>query len=103
MLPPQFSRRKHSGYYRDRFEPDEGETTLLLGILLALWGVYWLIVHWIDWAVGNVMVWWVEPLTLFVTLPIMGFFAMIIDKYGANRIFWWPRFRGPKVVSALDV
>jgi hypothetical protein len=53
MLPPQFGRRKHRGYYRDQFETDEGETTLLLGILLALWGVYWLVVHWIDWAVGN--------------------------------------------------
>ena len=103
MLPPQFGRRKHRGYYRDQFETDEGETTLLLGILLALWGVYWLVVHWIDWAVGNLMVWWVEPLTLFITLPIMGFFAMIIDKYGANPIYWWPMFWGTKVVIARDV
>ena len=103
MLPPQFGRRKHRGYYRDQFETDEGETTLLLGILLALWGVYWLVVHWIDWAVGNLMVWWMEPLTLFVTLPIMGFFAMIIDKYGANPIYWWPMFWGTKVVIARDV
>jgi len=103
MLPPQFSRRKHRGYYNDRFEPDDGETTLLLGILLALWGVYWLVVHWIDWALGNRMVWWVEPLTLFVTLPIMAVFAMIIDKYGANPIYWWPMFWGTKVVIARDV
>ena len=103
MVPPQFGRRKHRGYYRDQFETDEGETTLLLGILLALWGVYWLVVHWIDWAMGNLMVWWVEPLTLFITLPIMGFFAMIIDKYGANPIYWWPMFWGTKVVIARDV
>jgi len=103
MLPPQFGRKKHRGYYNNRFEPDEGETTLLLGILLALWGVYWLVVHWIDWALGNLMVWWVEPLTLFVTLPIMAVFAMIIDKYGANPIYWWPMFWGTKVVIARDV
>ena len=103
MLPPQFGRRKHRGYYNDRFEPDDGETTLLLGILLALWGVYWLVVHWIDWALGNLMVWWAEPLTLFVTLPIMAVFAMIIDKYGANPIYWWPMFWGTKVVIARDI
>jgi hypothetical protein len=103
MVPPQFGRKKHRGYYRDQFETDEGETTLLLGILLALWGVYWLVVHWIDWAMGNVMVWWVEPLTLFVTLPIMGFFAMIVDRYGANPIYWWPMFWGTKIMIARDV
>jgi len=103
MLPPQFGRRKHRGYYNDRFEPDDGETTLLLSILLALWGVYWLVVHWIDWALGNLIVWWAEPLTLFVTLPIMAVFAMIIDKYGANPIYWWPMFWGTKVVIARDV
>jgi len=99
MLPPQFGRRKHRGYYNDRFEPDDGETTLLLGILLALWGVYWLVVHWIDWALGNLMVWWVEPLTLFVTLPVMGFFALIIDKYESwNPLHWWPMFWGTKIM-----
>jgi hypothetical protein len=99
MVPSLFGRRKHRGYYRDQFETDEGETTLLLGILLALWGVYWLVVHWIDWALGNFMVWWVEPLTLFVTLPIMGFFSMVIDKYGSwNPLHWWPMFWGTKIM-----
>lgn len=103
MVPPLSGRRKHREYYRDRFEPDKGETTLLLGILLALWGVYWLVVHWIDWAVGNLMVWWVEPLTLLVTLPMMGFFALIMDKFGANPIHWWPMFWGTKIVIARDL
>ena len=76
MLPTLFSRRNYRGQYRDHFEPNDGETVLVLGILLAIWGVYWLVVHWIDWAVGNLMLWWVEPLTLFVTLPIMGFFEI---------------------------
>jgi hypothetical protein len=103
MVPPQFGRRKHRGYYRDQFETDDGETTLLLGILLALWGVYWLVVHWIDWAVGNIMVWWVEPLTLFITLPIMGFFAMMVDRYGANPLYWWPMFWGTKIMLVRGV
>jgi hypothetical protein len=74
-----------------------------LGILLALWGVYWLVVHWIDWAVGNLMVWWAEPLTLFVTLPIMGFFAMVVDRYGANPLYWWPMFWGTKIMRVRGV
>jgi hypothetical protein len=66
---------------------------------LALWGIYWLVVHWIDWALGNLMVWWVEPLTLFVTLPVMGFFALIIDKYESwNPLHWWPMFWGTKIM-----
>ena len=35
MFKPLFGRRKHRGYYRDQFETDDGETALLLGILLA--------------------------------------------------------------------
>ena len=100
MLPPQFGRRKHRGHYHhDRFEPDDGDGVLLAGILLAIWAIYWLVVHWIDWAIGNRMVWWVEPLTLFVTLPVMGFFAMIIDKYESwNPLHWWPMFWGTKIM-----
>jgi hypothetical protein len=99
MLPPQFGRRKYRGYYHDRFEPDEGDGLLLTGILLAMWGIYWLVVHWIDWAIGNHMAWWAEPLTLFVTLPVMGFFAMIIDKYESwNPLHWWPMFWGTKIM-----
>ena len=99
MLPPQFGRRKHRGHYHDRFEPDDGDGVLLGGILLAIWGIYWLVVHWIDWAIGNLMVWWVEPLTLFVTLPVVGFFALIIDKYESwNPLHWWPIFWGTKIM-----
>jgi len=99
MLPPQFGRRKHRGYYRDHYEPDDGDGVLLGGISLALWGIYWLVVHWIDWALGNLMVWWVEPLTLFVTLPVMGFFALIIDKHESwNPLHWWPMFWGTKIM-----
>jgi hypothetical protein len=99
MLPPQFGRRKYRGHYHDRFEPDDGDGVLLGGILLAIWGIYWLVVHWMDWAIGNLMVWWVEPLTLFVTLPVMGFFAMIIDKYESwNPLHWWPMFWGTKIM-----
>ena len=102
MFTPLSGKRKHRGYYRDQFETDEGETSLLLGILLALWGVYWLVVHWIDWAVGNHMVWWVEPLTLIVALPILGFFAMVImviDKYDSwNPLHWWPMFWGTRIM-----
>ena len=99
MMPPMFGKKKYRGHYHDRFEPEEGDGVLLGGILLAIWGIYWLVVHWIDWAIGNLMVWWVEPLTLFVTLPVMGFFAMIIDKYESwNPLHWWPMFWGTKIM-----
>jgi hypothetical protein len=52
---------------------------------------------------GDLMVWWVEPLTLFVTLPIVGFFAMVVDRYGANPLYWWPMFWGTKIMIARDV
>jgi hypothetical protein len=99
MLPPQFGRRKHRGYYRDHHELEDGDGVLLAGILLAIWGIYWLVVHWIDWAIGNLMVWWVEPLTLFVTLPIMITFSLVIDKYESwNPLHWWPMFWGTKIM-----
>ena len=100
MLPPQFGRRKHRGYhYRDHHEMEDGDGVLLAGVLLAIWGIYWLIVHWIDWALGNLMVWWVEPLTLFVVLPILIAFSLVIDKYESwNPLHWWPMFWGTKIM-----
>ena len=103
MMPPMFGKRKYRGYYRDHHEIEDGEGGLLAVVLLAIWGVYWLVVHWIDWSMGNLMVWWVEPLTLLVTLPIMGFFLMVVDKYGANPLYWWPMFWGTKFAIAQNV
>jgi hypothetical protein len=33
----------------------------------------------------------------------MGFFALIIDKFGANPIYWWPMFWGTKIIIAHDL
>jgi len=98
MMPPMFGKRKYRGYYRDHHELEDGDGILLAGVLLAIWGIYWLVVHWIDWALGDHMVWWVEPLTLFVILPIMIAFSLVIDEYGRNPLHWWPMFWGTKIM-----
>jgi hypothetical protein len=101
MMPPQFGKKSYRKYHYhphyDELDRDDG--IVLGGILLVIWGIYWLAVHWIDWALGNLMVWWVEPLTLIVALPILGFFAMIMDKYESwNPLHWWPMFWGTKIM-----
>ena len=99
MMPPMFGKKKYRGYYRDHHEIEDGDGVLLAGVLLAIWGIYWLVVHWLDWALGNHMVWWVEPLTLFVTLPIVIAFSLVIDKYESwNPLHWWPMFWGTKIM-----
>jgi hypothetical protein len=78
---------------------EDGDGVLLAGVLLAIWGIYWLVIHWIDWVLGNLMVWWVEPLTLFVVLPILIAFSLVIDKYESyNPLHWWPMFWGTKIM-----
>jgi len=98
-MPPQFGKKSYRKYhYHSHHELEDDDGLLLGGILLAIWGVYWLLVHWIDHFLGNIMVWWVEPLTLFLTLPIFIAFAMVIDDYGKNPLHWWPLFWGTKIM-----
>lgn len=104
MMPPIFGKRKYRGYYRDHHDLDDDDNLALGVILLMIWAAYWLVVHWIDWAVGNLIVWWVEPLTLFVTLPIMIAFAFVIDKYDSwNPLHWWPLLWGTKIMIDRDM
>ena len=101
MIPPQFGKRSRKGYvYHPGYdELDKNDGLVIGGLLLGIWGLYWLLVHWVDHSMGNLMVWWLEPLTLFVTLPILGFFAMVIDQYDSwNPLCWWPMFWGTKIM-----
>ena len=100
-MPPQFGKKSYKKYhyYPHYDELDGGDGIIVGGVLLAIWAVYWLLVHWVDHFLGNLMVWWVEPLTLFLALPVLGFFALIIDKYDSwNPLHWWPMFWGTKIM-----
>ena len=101
MMPPQFGKKSYRKYhYHPHYDELDKNDGIIVGcLLLGIWGLYWLLVHWVDHSMGNLMVWWVEPLTLFVTLPIIGFFAMVIDKYESwNPLCWWPMFWGTKIM-----
>ena len=76
-MPAQFGKKSYRKYHYHPHhdELDGGDGIIVGGILLVIWAVYWLLVHWVDHFLGNLMVWWVEPLTLFLALPVLGFFA----------------------------
>ncbi len=102
MMPPQFGKRSHRRYHYhhhpgyDDLDKDDG--LIIGGLLSIIWGLYWLLIHWVDHLLGNLMVWWVEPLTLIVALPVLGFFAIVIDKYDSwNPLHWWPMFWGTRI------
>jgi len=102
MMPPQFGKRSRKGYVYHHLaydDLDKGDGLILGVLLVVVWGLYWLLVHWADHFLGNHMLWWVEPLTIIVTLPILGFFAMVIDKYDSwNPLHWWPMFWGTRIM-----
>jgi hypothetical protein len=101
MASINFGKKSYRKYhYHPHYDELNQNDGIIVGsILLVIWGFYWLLIHWVDHLLGNLMVWWVEPLTLFVTLPILGFFAMIIDKYESwNPLHWWPMFWGTKIM-----
>jgi hypothetical protein len=103
MLMPTFGRKKYRGYYYHHHEIDDDEDTiLLLSLLIAVWGIYWLIVHWVDHFLGNLLVWWVEPLTIFAILPVLAVVVEVVDKYSWNPVYWWPLFWGTKIYLDRD-
>jgi hypothetical protein len=78
-------------YYRDRHEDDDDWGTIV--ILLVIVGVWWGIVHFIDWATFDIIPWWAEPFTILLLMP----YLILSVKYSANPLTWWPLFWGTKV------
>ena len=103
MIPFTFTKKKHGGYYYHHNEiMDDDDTYGLIALLLAIWGLYWLIVHWVDYLLGDWLVWWMEPLTIFVVLPVVVAMALTVDEYGWNPVYWWPMVWGTKICIDRD-
>jgi len=77
--------------HHDRDLDIEDEFWPILGILLAILGVWTTFIHWIDWATLDVIPWWAEPFTI---APIL--FMMIMKEHydSLNPLHWWPMVWG---------
>ena len=80
----------------DRFEDDEDDIPLFVGILCAAVLAWWGLVHVVD-MFFNKLVWWQEPLTIIPVLIIMLPLLMANELYGKNPLHWWPAIWGTKV------
>ena len=79
-----YSHHDHDLDVEDEFWP-------IMGILLAILGVWTTLIHWIDWATLDVIPWWAEPFTI---VPIV-FLLIMKDKFDSlNPLHWWPMFWG---------
>ena len=78
-------------YYHD--PDDELTTPIVLGLIALMLGGWWGIVHLIDWATVDVVVWWAEPFTI---VPVLLLFVVRV-KYGRNPLHWWPLVWGVRI------
>ena len=88
--PPDPGDHKH----HERFEMEEFEDTwFVLGLGLGIWGVYWLIVHFVDHFTINKIAWYFEIASF---IPAVTY-LLISEEYGANPLMWWPMWFGYSV------
>ena len=79
-----YSHHDHDIDFEDDFWP-------IIGILLALVGVWTGVIHIIDWLTFDTIPWWGEPLTI---TPVM-FLMIKKEKFDSlNPLHWWPMFWG---------
>ena len=79
-----YSHHDHDIDFEDDFWP-------IIGILLALVGVWTGVIHIIDWLTFDTIPWWGEPLTI---TPVM-FLMIMKEKFDSlNPLHWWPMFWG---------
>jgi hypothetical protein len=79
-----YSHHDHNLDYEDEFWP-------IMGILLAIIGVWTGIVHLIDWLTIDTIPWWAEPLTI---TPVIFLLIMKEHYDSLNPLHWWPMFWG---------
>jgi len=79
-----YSHHDHDLDYEDEFWP-------IMGILLAIIGVWTGIVHLIDWLTIDTIPWWAEPLTI---TPVIFLLIMKEHYDSLNPLHWWPMFWG---------
>ena len=80
--------------YRTHHEIDvdmDEEFWPVLGILLAIWGAWTGVVHFIDWLTVDAIAWYVEPWTI---IPFL-FLLIMKEKFDSfNPLHWWPMVWG---------
>ena len=82
-------------YYHSHWDDREDsfswqELSLLALILMIIWSVYWLIIHWVDHFLGDWLAWYVELISPMAALPVMW----VCNSYGRNPLHWWPMVWG---------
>ena len=85
-------------HYAAQWDPDDrdlstSEWGFILLLLLGVWGIYWTVIHWVDYFVGDWLVWYVELLSPLMALP----FIWLYTRYGHNPLHWWPMVWGHPV------
>ena len=78
-------------YYHDP-EQDltDWEMMAVLGSILLVW---WALIHFLDWLTFDAIVWWIEPFTILLIIPVL----VMCAEYGSNPIYWWPLVWGTKL------
>jgi len=74
-------------------EWNRGDWTVIAGVLLLAWVLYWLVIHWLDHFMGNWLKWYWEPLTLLLWVPPLVF----VNIWGKDPRAWWPIVCGHRV------
>ena len=69
----------------------EEEFWPIMGILLAILGVWTGIIHLIDWLTIDAIPWWAEPFTI---TPVIFLLIMKENYDSLNPLHWWPMFWG---------
>ena len=69
----------------------DGEFWPMMGILLAIWGAWTGVVHFLDWLAFDAIVWWIEPLTI---VPLLFLLIMKENYDSLNPLHWWPMVWG---------
>jgi hypothetical protein len=79
-------------HHYDHDDDDESNWEIAL-ILLAIWGAYTGIIHFLDWLTFDIVPWYIEPLTILPTLLLL----IMCVEYGTNPLYWWPLVWGTRV------
>ena len=91
-LSRQQQHRMYSHHDHDIDSLDE-EFWPVLGILLAILGVWTGFVHYVDHVTMDLIPWWAEPFTI---IPVVFMFIMKERFDSLNPLHWWPMFWGYK-------
>jgi len=76
--------------HHERFEFEE-DTYIVFGLFFAVWGIYWLVLHWIDHFTFGAIAWYFEIASF---VPFMAYLltSTIYESY--NPLKWWPMWFG---------